>query len=222
MQTNLVDLRDLVRLNSELSGKFVLGKRIKFNIKKDELDRLIKELNESGAMLTRLRASSKNIHDEITQTKSKRSIRFSLFLSQIRKHTLSLHMALSQGWKSGCHPQHNICLYLDGRTAPLRKAKSPIEFMLALPNPASIKTHQELQEIQVEVMEEEIAGTSRYVNKLMPFQMIVTESTRPQGIHGIVVRPDQKAFPSYQYILIVESISLSMMSTKVLIHRSRC
>ena len=117
-------------------------------------------------MLSRLCASSSAIHDKSIQAMSRTTTKFCLFLNRVRQHVVSLHAALSQGWKSGCHPQHKICFYLDGHEAPLRQQKSSIEFRLALPDPMSVLTHNALQETQVEVMESDVLQTSaslRYI-----------------------------------------------------------
>ena len=52
---NPVDLKELVKINSKPGGRFEIGKRIKFSIKKDELNGLIKELDKASVMLTQLR-----------------------------------------------------------------------------------------------------------------------------------------------------------------------
>ena len=115
-KANPTDLKELIKINSKPSGKLEVGKRIRFSIKKDELDGLIKELNEGSIMLSRLCASGTAMYEESTQTASRTSTKLSLLLNRVRKNILSLHSALYQGWKSGCHPRHNIYL----ATAPVR------------------------------------------------------------------------------------------------------
>ena len=166
-QLNPADLEEILKVNKTRVGKLEIGKRIKFSIKKDELDGLIKELDESGIMLSRLRTSRTAIYDQSTQTASRTSTKLCLFLNRIREHILSLHSALHQGWMSGCHPQHRVCLYLDGNSAPLRKMKIPIEFKLALPDPESSPTNLTLEETRVAIMDDDVSGaisSFRYVH----------------------------------------------------------
>ena len=149
------DLKELLRANESKEGKYEFRKRIKFSLKKDELDRRITEIIESTNSLKRLRETSASLHDNGIQSSSRTIAKFAYFLQRIQGHANSLYVALAQKLASGCHHQHGTRFYLEGQSAILQKKPLPINFKLAIEAvEARIGKGNLRHEVCVEVLED--------------------------------------------------------------------
>ena len=117
--------------NERKEEKYEFKKRIKFSLKKDELDRRITEIVESTNSLKRLRETSASLHDNSISS-SRTIAKFALFLQRIHRYANSLYGAIAQKLASGCHHEHGTRFYLEGQSAILQKKPLPINFNLAI------------------------------------------------------------------------------------------
>ena len=115
------------------------SQKIKFALKKEELDRMISELDASTSMLSRLRVAGGALQDDDQQTSSSRTIaKLSHFLSKVQRYTSCLYFAIADGCSMTCHPLHRFKLYLENWSAPLLRKKPQILFRIeSLPLSAS-------------------------------------------------------------------------------------
>ena len=126
------DLKEVLRANKSKEGKYQFRKRIKFSLRKDELERRINELMESTNSLRRLRETSASLYDNSTQSSSRTIAKFAIFLQGIQRHARSLYGAMAQMLAVGCHHEHGTKLYLEGQSAVLQKRSLPVNFKLAI------------------------------------------------------------------------------------------
>ncbi|KAL8931142.1 MAG: hypothetical protein Q9208_000246 [Pyrenodesmia sp. 3 TL-2023] len=119
------------------------NQKIKFALKKEELDRKISELDVSTSMLSRLRVAGGALQDDDQPTASSRRIaKLSHFLSKVQRYTSCLYFAIANGCSTSCHPLHRFKLYLENWSAPLLRKKPQILFRIeSLPvsAPAELK-----------------------------------------------------------------------------------
>lgn len=148
-------LEELIKANSKPNGNFDLRGKIKFSMKKEELEQKIAELDKSTIMLERLRLSGSLMHDENINSSSRTITKLAGFLHSIRKHANSLYSAISSGWAAGCHAEHRIRLYLENRSAPLQKERSIITFKLDLAVMSqTLPSKLRWQQTQIDLFEE--------------------------------------------------------------------
>lgn len=122
----------MVRANESNEGRYQFRKRIKFSLKKDELERRINGLIESTNTLRRLRETSASLYDNSTQSSSRTIAKFAIFLQGIQGHARTLYGAMASRLAVGCHREHGTKLYLDGQSSVLQKRSLPINFQLAI------------------------------------------------------------------------------------------
>ena len=149
-----------------VSSSLEFSKRVKFSLNKEELEELIIKLDQSSKMLTRFRSRAAEIHQGYIQSSSRTIAKLASVLSRVQTHVNCLYSAVSRRWMSGCHPEHNVRLYLDSHSAPLQKKRSSVAFRLALLDMQSNAMHDAWQDAHVEVMEDDLSGacdTSRSV-----------------------------------------------------------
>ena len=115
------------------------GKRLKFSLSKDSLDRQISELDSCTRMLSRLRELGMSIHDQTVQSASRKSAKLVRALYKIKSRAKVLYNALSSGWTVSCHDSHSTDLFLQDRLDTIqdmasRKAKhtDTIQFQMFL------------------------------------------------------------------------------------------
>ena len=125
------NLQEVVRANESVGGRYEFKKRIKFSLRKDELERQISELISSTDSLRRLRETSALLCDNSTQSSSRSITKFATCLQRIQRHAQSLYGAIAQRLARGCHHEHGAKFYLEGRSAILLKRALPLGFKLA-------------------------------------------------------------------------------------------
>ena len=126
------DLKEILRVNEGKEGKYQFKERIKFSLRKDKLERQIRELIEATNTLRRLRKVSTSWYDNSTQSSSRTITMFANFLQRIQQHANSLHGAIAPRLACGCHHEHGTILYLEGQSAVLEKRYLTINFKLAV------------------------------------------------------------------------------------------
>ena len=126
------NLQQVVRANESKSGRYEFRRRIKFGLRKDELEQRIIELIRSTDSLRRLRETSASLYDNSTQSSSKTITKFAIFLQRIQRHAQSLYGAIAQRLAWECHHEHWANFYLEGRSAILLKRAMPLNFKLAI------------------------------------------------------------------------------------------
>ena len=148
------NLQEVVRANESKGGRYEFRRRIKFSLRKDELERRISELIRSTDSLRRLRETSASLHDNSTQSSSRTITKFALFLQGIQRHAQSLYGAIAQRRAWGCHHEHGAKFYLEGRSAILLKRALPFNFKLAIEALEAGVTEGNLHsEIRIDVLE---------------------------------------------------------------------
>ena len=148
------NLQEVVRANESKGGKYEFRKRIKFSLRKDELERRISELIRSTDSLRRLRETSALLYDTSTQSSSRTITKFATFLQVIQRHAQSLYGAIAQRLAWGCHHEHGAKFYLEGRSAMLLKKALPIDFKLAIEAlEAGVAEGNLRYEIRIDVLE---------------------------------------------------------------------
>ena len=149
------DLKEVLRANEAKEGKYEFKKRIKFSLKKDELERRISELIEATNTLRRLREISTQLHDTSIPSSSRSIAKFATFLQRIQSHANSLYGAIAQRLASGCHHEHGTKFYLNGQSAVLQTGALPIHFNLMIEAPEVRTVQGNLRhELCVEVLED--------------------------------------------------------------------
>ena len=82
-------------------------------------------------MLRKLRIAGSSRHEVAVSSKSRTIKKFAAFLQKARSQAMCLYSAISSGWAPGCHPEHIVGLFLDGRHAPLQKKRLRIGFYIS-------------------------------------------------------------------------------------------
>ena len=152
------DLKELLRANESKGGRYQFRKRIKFSLRKDELERRIIELTESTNSLRRLRETSASLYDNATQSSSRTITKLAGSLQGIQRHAESLYGAIAQKLSCGCHHEHGTKFYLESRSAVLQKGSLPIDFNLTIEAPETgMPERKPRYEICIEVLENDPA-----------------------------------------------------------------
>ena len=161
MQVDSEFLKKLTEANAfaaEGVGWRQTGRRIKFALKKDELDQKIDNLNKSTKMLSRLRISGDFMHDEdIPVSPSRTTAKLTTFLSKVQKYSSCLYSAISAGWAIGCHSSHRTNLYLADCSAPMLRKKPLVSFQIELGSMAASKARNAWHYVQVDVLNDDEA-----------------------------------------------------------------
>ena len=143
-----------MRANESKGGRYEFRRRIKFILRKDELERQISELIKSTDSLRRLREMSSSLYDNSTQSSSRTTAKFANFLEGIQRHAQSLYGAMAQRLAWGCHHEHEAKFYLEGQSAIFLKKALPLNFRLAIEALEAGVTEGNLRhEIRIDVLE---------------------------------------------------------------------
>ena len=117
-------------------------RRVKFSMRKDDLEISINEIDRLSRLLERLREKSHQDHQFTTQSSSSSTIAVVSMLRKVQIRALRLHKALAQSWAQSCQDPHGARLYLDARVDKFearKKFSAPykqnnIEFSITLQN----------------------------------------------------------------------------------------
>ena len=154
-----------MQANPVKDGAYEFAKKIKFSLKKDELENRIGELNDATTTLRRVRDTSVSRTELTVESTSRMVAKFTAALNVVRDNAHRLYSAISCAYTS-CHPKHETRLYLESRSALMRKNRShkkePIAFTMAFPHdkptPSSNRPVSTLScyEAEIKVLDEEM------------------------------------------------------------------
>ena len=162
----------VVQAHPAKDGEYEFTKKIKFSLKKDELESRIAELNEATTILRRVRDTSVSRTELTVESTSRTVAKFTAALNVVRDHAHRLYSAISCAYTS-CHPKHETRLYLESRSALMKKNKSlkkePVVFTMAFPHEKPTPSNPpggtlSCFEAEIKVLDEEIGQCDlRYV-----------------------------------------------------------
>lgn len=151
------------------NGKYELTKKIKFSLQKDDLEKRIRDLNDSTVMLRRIRESS-TLKTEVTLQSTSRTItKFTSALSTVQNYAHRLYSAISAGYVMDCHPEHETRLFLQSRSALIENKtraslmKTTVSFTMAFSPNDIAPGLRSFYKTDVKVLEEEEEMVSSYV-----------------------------------------------------------
>lgn len=148
------DLKELLRANERKEGKYQYKKRIRFSLKKDELEQQIRKLIETTNTMRKLRDLTATLNDSSSHSLSRTIAKFATFLQGIRGHAKLLYEAIAQRLACGSHHEHGTKFHLGGQAAVLRTNLKPLSFKLAIEaQEAGTREGSVQYEVGVEVLE---------------------------------------------------------------------
>lgn len=132
-------LSSLVQAYPPKNKLYEFGRRIKFSIAKDDLDRRIIELNESTRNLERIRRYSNDLQVEYTgatiSANSKTVSKITSYFDRVAYHARNLYSAISLGYMEQCCSNHEAQLFLQHRASVMEKphlaSKAPLSFSVS-------------------------------------------------------------------------------------------
>src|SRR5262249_1164618 len=131
-------LAGMVKANQDIDNPgHEFWKRVRFSMRKDDLERGIKEIDEFSRLLERLREKSQHDQQIMVQSGSSSARAMGTMLRKVQVRASKLYRALAQSWTQSCQDPHGARLYLDNRIeafeASRKLAKSnKIEFNVTL------------------------------------------------------------------------------------------
>jgi hypothetical protein len=166
----------LIQAHPMKNGKYELTKKIKFSLQKEDLEKRIKDLNDSTAMLRRIRETSALKTDVTLQSTSRTITKFTSALNTVQNYAHRLYSAISDGYVIDCHPEHETRLFLQSRSALMEKKKkrpslknATVSFTMAF-SPNNIPQGSEsFYKTEIKVLEEEEninCGIAEYVFRI--------------------------------------------------------
>ena len=141
-------------------------KRISLTLRKDGLQKIIRELDKSTADLERLQRLIASTHTSAATSTSRSSSKSAHRLHRVRQLAERLHQAFSQHWSCGCHDMHEVKLLLDDRLDLIlnhrRQRKGTIAFDLIVSSnwddPCPV-WHETVVEASIEDENDAVANT---------------------------------------------------------------
>lgn len=137
-----------------------------FNVK--DLKKAVEELDTTTSAIDRFARVLLSNRQVMSGTSSKKAAKLATRLRQVRCSVNGLSLALSRGWKEGCHSQHEVKLFLDeridilGRTLDVRNPKSAPSLVFQLILAARICEGQSLlHEMAVNVLKDDADHDSK-------------------------------------------------------------
>ncbi|KAJ5908063.1 hypothetical protein N7495_000745 [Penicillium taxi] len=162
-QWNRNDLSAILQAQPRKNGQFEFTKRIKFSVRKEDLQRQIYELDESTKTLSRLRDHSIARQNVTTQPRSRAITRFTAALNIVQNYAQCLYSAVSYGCIAGCHPEHEARLFLQTRWPemdqkyPKSLKMTAVSFTLTFsPRPIPLDPSFARKKYEVKVLEEDL------------------------------------------------------------------
>ncbi|KAJ5739887.1 hypothetical protein N7533_012671 [Penicillium manginii] len=147
------------------SDKFEFTKRIKFSIRKEDLQKQIAELNDCNEALSRLRIRSAEVKSFAAQPMSRTIAKFASVLNGVQNYAQRLYSAISSGCTDECHLEHETRLFLQTRSSEMNTKhqkpqilkQTPLSFSITF-SPRPVSSHPEFlgNKYQVRVLEEDL------------------------------------------------------------------
>lgn len=159
-------MEEVVDAQSCLNGRYTFVNRIKFSVKKDELDELIAALKDSRRSLEDIARARVN-KDVALLTSSPRAVHLARFFDRIQGHAISLYSGICAAWADECHPNHAARFLLNSWSEAISTRRKPhIAFEVAFASYSQPGGMEPCKEVGVEILNEddiEEAATDQYV-----------------------------------------------------------
>lgn len=139
-----------------MNGQYTFVNRIRFSVKKDELDELIAALKESRQSLEDI-ARARVTKDVPLPTSSHKATGLARFFDQIQGHASDLYSAISTAWADNCHVDHTTRFLLKSwpEAISTRRKKPRIAFKVAFAYGSQPGELEACKEIGVEILDED-------------------------------------------------------------------
>ena len=146
---------------------YTFVKRIKFSIKKDELDGLITALKDSRQSLDDI-ANAHAKKEVALSTISPRVAGLARLFDRIQGHAVGLYSGIRTAWAEKCHSNHTARLLLNSwpEAISTKRNKPPIAFEMAFVSTSQPDKMESSKEIVIEMLHEddlEEPPTDQYV-----------------------------------------------------------
>ncbi|KAL8917296.1 MAG: hypothetical protein Q9172_005922 [Xanthocarpia lactea] len=120
----LKTLDDVADAQSRSNGRYTFVNRIKFSVKKDELDELIADLKQSRRSLEEI-ARARVDKDVALPNHSPNAIRLAGFFDQVQHHAIGLYSGIHAAWGDKCHSNHAARLLLNSWSEAISTRRKP-------------------------------------------------------------------------------------------------
>jgi hypothetical protein len=115
LQPSKDDILALIEASNALpTGQLALKTRAKLTLSYHDLECSIGDINQSIITLERLQQAVSRRHEVTSSSTDRKAAKLASSLQVAREHAISLYSALVNGWKAGCHQDHEAKMYLDG------------------------------------------------------------------------------------------------------------
>ncbi|KAL3460891.1 hypothetical protein BJX64DRAFT_262012 [Aspergillus heterothallicus] len=115
-------MTELVKTYPTNGGQYELPKKIRFPIKRDELDRHIQEMQTAVSTLQSISRSITSLKEHaVEQPLSRQAAAFASVLNSVRTQAGWLYSAISRAYPIHCHAQHEARLFLQSRCDAKKK-----------------------------------------------------------------------------------------------------
>lgn len=105
------------------SRRLDLIPRVKLVFGVNELKSAVQELDETTSALDRFTKIILSNRQMIEDTTSRKAVKLAKALRQVREFASSLYLAISRGWRAGCHTKHEAKLFLEDRVDTVTERK---------------------------------------------------------------------------------------------------
>ena len=139
-----------------MNGRYTIVNRIKFSVKKDELDELIAALKESRQSLEDI-ARAHVTKDVPLPTSSPKATGLARFYDRIQGHANNLYSAICTAWADNCHVIHTTRFLLNSwpEAISTRRKKPRIAFRVAFAYGSQPGEMESCEEVGVEILDED-------------------------------------------------------------------
>ncbi|KAI4137712.1 MAG: hypothetical protein L6R39_007140, partial [Caloplaca ligustica] len=148
-------LKEVVNAQSCANGRYTFTSRIKFSVKKDELDELIAALKDSRRSLEDIARARVN-KDVALSTSSPRAVRLARLFDQIQSHASGLYSGICAAWDDKCHSDHAARFLLNSWSEAISTKRKPrIAFEMAFVSSSQPAGMESCKEVRVEILYED-------------------------------------------------------------------
>ncbi|GFF62815.1 hypothetical protein IFM62136_05456 [Aspergillus lentulus] len=156
------NLSGLVDAHRTRNGTYEFTKKIKFSLIKDELENQIRDLNDATFTLRKIRELGTKKMDVALQSTSQPATRFTSAVASTQQYAKWLYSAIATGYAVGCHPVHEVRLWLSSRAILWDRKKGfgvrkpAVAFTVAFSPDDADEARMPRYITEVEVLEEEL------------------------------------------------------------------
>ena len=207
----LKTLDDVADAQSHLNGRYTFVNRIKFSVKKDELDELIADLKQSRRSLEEI-ARARLDKEVALPNHSPNAIRLAGFLDQIQHHAIGLYSGIHAAWGDKCHSNHAARLLLNSWSEAIYTRRKPrIAFGVAFESSPGPSGMEICKGFSIETLTEADVDTQR------PDQYVLPDISRIHTLillsRACVVRFQNLNLETKATYKVVDSICASFLPT---------